>query len=119
MSLFGRWMDGVSIDCREWTEVKVGMSKTLLEIRDFGNDRPCADVDEVFQTLAQHYRGQSISVMVIGAKSGMAMCFFFDVDQQGVASESYGELSGKAELRVGLLEAMELPASAQDVVNVN
>lgn len=58
-------------------------------VRDFGNDRRYATVDELMEGLRTHYAGRSVAVHVRRLRTGIVHIFYVDVGVSGRVVESY------------------------------
>jgi hypothetical protein len=58
-------------------------------VRDFGNDRRYATVDELMDGLSKHYAGRSVAVHVRRVRTGIVHIFYIDVGLSGRVVESY------------------------------
>tara|TARA_Y100000588_G_C13481676_1_gene597067 strand:+ start:271 stop:513 length:243 start_codon:yes stop_codon:yes gene_type:complete len=62
-----------------------------IQIKNFGNDRFCASLEELKSVLSNEFRDQHVSVIYRSRKTGLLKTLFVSVEQSGVIRESYSQ----------------------------
>lgn len=80
-------------------QAKNGVNRTPAPylVRDFGNNRRYATVDELMEGLRTDYAGKSVAVHVRRQRTGVVHIFFVDVGVCGKVTESYAS-NGRREV---------------------
>lgn len=63
-----------------------------IEIKDFGNDTQCADVEALKAALKEKYKGKSVSV-VETLSSGIKRPHFVNVKNDGKVTDTYQDMA--------------------------